>query len=162
MKNYILIFSIILFNSCEKKATDNFTILSEFNQTKNQYSVDSTALENVSSEGGEIICYHNNSDKLVFDFFIYGETGKLNYTYFTDKSLNYQFVVKRNYEYDRPIIEKNMKIDSTINYINHKPNKILYDQNSNEIKDIKKLNNTLSELDSFFKNTFKNNVIIYK
>ena len=55
-----------------------------------------------------------------------------------------------------------MKIDSTINYINYKPNKILYDQNSNEIKDIKKLNNTLSELDSFFKNTFKNNVIIYK
>ncbi|KFC22147.1 hypothetical protein [Epilithonimonas lactis] len=162
MKNYILIFSIILFNSCEKKVADNFPILSEFNQTKNQYRVDSTALENVSSEGGEIICYQNNSDKLVFDFFIYGETGKLNYTYFTDKTLKYQFVVKRNYEYDRPIIEKNVKIDSTINYINYKPNKILYDENSNEIKDIKKLNTTLSEIDSFFKNTLKNNVTINK
>jgi len=39
-------------------------------------------------------------DYLVLDFWLYGETGKLNYTYLTDKDFKFKFVKQVKYEYD--------------------------------------------------------------
>ena len=135
MKSFILIFFLFFIFSCHKNVENKFPIVSEFNHSKNQYKVDTIDLENVSNEGGELIGYYNDSDELVLDFFIYGETGKLNYTFFTNKKLNYHFVVKKNYKYDRPIYEKNMKTDSSIIYLNYDRNPKLFDKKGDEIQD---------------------------
>lgn len=163
MKNFPFLFIVIFLFSCQEKTEDKFPIIKEFDANKKLYKIDTIQLENISTEGGELILYFDKeNEKSVLDFYVYGETGKLNYTYFTEKDFKYQFVIKKDYKYDKPITEKNLKVDSTINYINFEPIEKLYDQNGDEITNVEKLNSTISEIDTFFKQTLKNNVIIRK
>ncbi len=162
MKNLIPFILIFILISCQKKHETIFQIIEDFNAEKIKYRTDTIQLENISSEGGELISYHNNSDKLCLDFFIYGETGKLNYTYFTDKKLNILFVIKRNYRYDSPITEENLKVDSIINYIYYQKTPKLYDENGDVIEN-KILTDSISlEIKEFLKETMSNNVKINK
>ena len=163
MKNIVATYILFgIFSSCQKNVDNKFSVLSDFNQSKNQYAVDTIELENVSGEGGELISYHNDSGQLVLDFFIYGETGKLNYTFFTNKKLEYHFAVKKNYQYNRPIYEHDLKIDSTINYVKNSPLPKLFDQNGLEIQDKKMRDSLITEMDVFLKSTMKNNVVLRK
>lgn len=162
MKNFISIIIILFLFSCQKKHENKFPTIEEFNTTKKDYKIDTIELENISSEGGELISYHNNSNKLCLDFFIYGETGKLNYTYFTDEKLNIHFAIKRDYKYDRSITDENLKIDSTVNFISYENSPKLYDKDGNEIVD-EKLQDSLSlEMKEFLKQIMTNNVKINK
>jgi hypothetical protein len=163
MKKVILFLVLILLFSCQKDLGNPFPIVNDFIENKSQYKIDTMDLENISNEGGEVIVYFNKDNKkTILDFYVYGETGKLNYMYFTEKKFKYQFVVKKEYKYDKPITEKDLKIDSVINYIDFQTNPKLFDQNGNRINDTKKLKSTISKVDSFFKQTLKNNVVIGK
>jgi len=92
---------------------------------------------------------------MVFDFFIYGETEKLNYTYFTDSNLKIKTVIKRDYKYDKPITEENLKIDSTIIYYDYSEKPRFFDQNLKEIYNIPQLKKQQTKLDSFFKKNLR-------
>lgn len=163
MKKFPFLFIVIILFSCQEKTEDKFPIIKEFNTNKKLYKIDTIQLENISTEGGELILYFDKENqKNVMDFYVYGESGKLNYTYFTEKDFKYQFVIKKDYKYDKPITEKSLKIDSTIKYINFEPIEKLYNQNGDEITNVETLNSTISEIDTFFKQTLKNNVIIRK
>jgi len=94
-RNLIFFGSIVLIYSCNRTIDDKFPIISKFNASKDQYKRDTISLEGFSLEGGELIVYHKKSDTLVLDFFLYGETGKLNYTYFTDKNFEYNVCNKK-------------------------------------------------------------------
>lgn len=154
-RNLIFFGSIVLIYSCNRTIDDKFPIISKFNTSKDQYKRDTISLEGFSLEGGELIVYHKKSDTLVFDFFLYGETGKLNYTYFTDKNFEYKFVIKRDYRYNGLITNEKTKIDSTIYFIETKLNPRLYDQNIIEVKDSQKVDSIISEIDYFFKDAAK-------
>ncbi|WKW46022.1 hypothetical protein P3875_09560 [Myroides sp. JBRI-B21084] len=146
---------IVLVNSCNRTNDDKFPIISKFKESKDQYSRDTINLEELSSEGGELIVYYKKSDTLVLDFFLYGETGKLNYTYFTNSKFEYKFVIKRDYTYHGLITDIDIKIDSTIYYIENETIPKIYNKNAVEIKDLKKVDSIKSVADDFFKNTAK-------
>lgn len=162
MKSLILIIFLFFIFSCQKNAETKFPLLAEFNKSRSAYIVDTIELENVSVEGGELISYHNNTDQLVLDFIIYGETNKLNYTFFTNKNLDFKFAVKKNYQYNRPIDEQDMKIDSTIVYIENGSNPKLFDKFGVQIQDEKKRDSLIADMNSFLKETMKNNILIGK
>ena len=162
MKKLLSFFIILIFLSCEKNIVNKFPIIKEFNSTKSQYLKDTIELENISTEGGELIAYHNNSNNLIFDCFVYGETGKLNYTYFTDKKMKIKFVIKKDYNYDRPITDENIKIDSTIYYINFENQSTIYDKKGIKIKNNLLRDSLISDVNNFMKETIKNNVNIRK
>jgi hypothetical protein len=84
---------------------------------------------------------------------LYGETGKLNYKYWTEKSGNmkFKFVKKLNYEYDKPYYEKDYKTDSIIRYLSYSDSKIkLFDINKTEITESELIDKNKLELESFF------------
>ncbi|KIC64233.1 hypothetical protein [Chryseobacterium taiwanense] len=142
--------------SCNKFSNQNLYLIDDFKVSRKEFTKDTIDLENVSSEGGELISYFSDKKKFrVFDFFIYGEMGKLNYTYFTDNNLKIKSVIKRDYKYDKPITEENLKIDSTIIYYDYSEKPILLDQNLKEIHSIQQLKKQQIELDSFFKNNLR-------
>lgn len=141
--------------SCNQVIDDKFPIIAEFNKTKNQYNRDTIDLEGFSLEGSELVVYHKNTDTLILDFFVYGETGKLNYTYFTNKNLDYKFVIKRNYTYGRPITEESIKIDSTVYFLENDSVSKLYDKNAKEIKDSIVKDTIILEIEHFYQDTSK-------
>jgi len=149
-------FLFISIISCSKFSNQNLYLIDDFKQSRNEFTNDTISLENVSSEGGELISYLSDKKKfMVFDFFIYGEMGKLNYTYFTDNNLKIKTVIKRDYKYDKPITEENLKIDSTITYYDYSEKPRFFDQNLKEICNIPQLKKQQIELDSFFKNNLR-------
>lgn len=163
MKFLLLLLTIIFSFSCQEKAEDKFAAIKEFKTNKSQYRIETIELENLSTEGGELKFYFNkDKEEYVLDFSVYGETGKLNYIFFTGKNFKYKTIIKKDYQYNQPITEANTKIDSIIYYINFEPTKKLFDQNLNEVADSKKLNTIVSEVDTFFKRTLRENVVIRK
>ena len=88
---------------------------------------------------------------LVLDFWLYGETGKLNYTYWTDKELKFKFIKQVKYKYDKPYYEVNFKIDTNTNYMSYlNPEIKLFDKDKNEITDKRMIDTKEKELKSFF------------
>jgi len=143
----------------------DFELLQDFKKNKAEFGTpDSFELNDHSSDGGELKVFHDKDfDYIVFDFWLYGETGKLNYTYWTDKNgnLEFKFVKKLNFVYDKPYYEENFKIDSTINYLSYSGKKIrMFDLNRNEIQKAELIDSTKNELESFFKDVTKGIEII--
>ena len=86
------------------------------------------------------------------DFWLYGETGKLNYTYWTDNDFQFKFVKKVNYEYDKPYSEEGFKVDSVTMYLTYsEPNNRLFDSEKKEITDKELVDSTKNELNEFYK-----------
>ncbi len=182
MNRILIIFLIIGFYSCgekqksEKKTktsiiekTDselkNFELLQDFGKNKAKFGTpDTFELNDHSTNGGELKVFHDKDfDYIVFDFWLYGETGKLNYTYWTDKNRNmeFKFVKKLNYEYNKPYYEEDFKIDSTICYLSYSGMKSrMFDLNRNEIQKVELIDSTKNELESFFKDVTKGIKII--
>ena len=165
----ILLLTIGLFSCVENKETDlntqpeskietsseitAFDFLKDFGSNKTQFNSDTIEILDHSTDGGELIVYHDNEfDYVVMDFWLFGETGKLNYTYWTDSDFQIKFVKKVNYEYDKPYYEEGFKVDSTTMYLSYsEPNNRLFDSEKKEITNKELVNSTRNELDKFYK-----------
>lgn len=144
---------------------NDFELLQDFEKNKTEFGTpDIFELNDHSADGGELKIYHDkNFDYIVFEFWLFGETGKLNYTYWMDKNgnLEFKFVKKLNYKYDKPYYEENFKIDSTINYLSYAGMKIrMFDFNRTKIQRTELIDSTKNELESFFKDVTKGIEII--
>jgi hypothetical protein len=168
---YLTIFLLIVgLSSCvENKKTDleadtkseiktkleinDFDFLENFESNKTKFNSDTIEIQDHSTDGGELIVYHNNEfDYVVLDFWLYGETGKLNYTYWTNVDFKFKFVRKVNYVYDKPYYEEGFKIDSISQYLTYsQPNYRLFDSNKNEITDKELVDSTKREIEEFYK-----------
>jgi hypothetical protein len=182
MNRILIIFLLIGFYSCgekqksEKKAENvqigksvselkDFELLQYFEKNKEEFGTpDTFELNDHSADGGELSVFHDKDfDYIVFDFWLYGETGKLNYTYWTEKNGNmkFKFVKQLNYEYDKPYYEKDYKTDSIISYLSYSDSKIkLFDMNKTEITESELIEKNKSELESFFRDVTKGIEII--
>ncbi len=181
MNRILIIFLIIGFYSCgekqksEKKTETtvvkksvselkDFELLQDFEKNKAEFGTDTFDLFGRSSEGGELTIFHNKKfDYVVYDFWIYGELGKLNYTYWTEKNgkLNFKFVKQLEYSYDKPFYQEGFETDSTISYLSYSNSKIkLFDINKMEITESELIEKSKSELESFFRDVTKEIEII--
>ena len=168
MNKVIITFLIFGIISCSEKIRndkkmkiDTFeksTILSDFDLIQNfetelmEFNTDTFILSEHSTDGGELIVFHTNKlNYIVLDFWLYGESGKLNYTYWTNKELKFKFIKQVKYEYDKPYYEENFKIDTITNYISYLNTETkLYDKNKNEINNEVLIEIKKKELESFF------------
>ncbi len=176
MNKILIIFLIIGIYSCgEKQKTEKktesieieksvselkgFELIQDFEKNKTEFGTDTFELNDHSADGGELTVFHDkNFDYIVYDFWLFGETGKLNYTYWTDKNgkMNFKFVKQLKYEYDKPYYEEGYKTDSIIRYLSYSDSKIkLFDINKMEITESEQIEKTKSELESFFKDVIK-------
>ncbi|NBG65418.1 hypothetical protein [Acidiluteibacter ferrifornacis] len=165
----ILLLTIGLFSCVKNKETDSntqpepeietsseisdFDLLKDFESNKTKFNSDTLEILDHSTDGGELIVYHDNEfNYVVMDFWLYGETGKLNYTYWTDNDFQFKFVKKVNYEYDKPYYEEGFKVDSVTMYLTYsEPNNRLFDSEKKEITDKELVDSTKNELNEFYK-----------
>ncbi|TDT47610.1 hypothetical protein CLV90_1688 [Maribacter spongiicola] len=128
----LFVYNIILFNSCadkqkslktnEKIITERTTVslsgfeyISDFDKYMAEFTSQKVELNNLSTEGGELTIFNNKtSNYRVYDFWLYGETGKLNYTFWVAKnnSKDFKFIKQIDYQYDRPYYIEDYKTDS--------------------------------------------------
>ena len=177
MNRILIIFLLIGFYSCgekrkSEKKPDNvgigksvselkdFELLQDFEKNKAEFGTpDTFELNEDLIEGGELKVYHDKDfDYVVMDFWLYGETGKLNYTYWTEKDgkMKFKFVKQVKYKYDKPFNQKNIKIDTTIYYLSYSElKKKLFDINQTEIRKEKLIDSINTEVESFFKEVTK-------
>jgi hypothetical protein len=95
----------------------NFELIDDFTNNKSIFRPDTFKLNDQSTDGGELIAFHTKDrDYLVIDAWLYGETGKLHVTFWTDMKINLKFAQRTNYEYDRPYYEPGYKTQETIEY----------------------------------------------
>ena len=181
MNKVLIIFLIIGFYSCgekqksEKKTEsvevektvselNGFELLQDFEKNKAEFGTDTFDLFGHSSEGGELTIFHDKKfDYVVYDFWIYGELGKLNYTYWAEKNgkLNFKFVKQLEYNYDKPFYQEGFEVDSTTSYLSYSNSKIkLFDINKTEITESELIEKSKSELESFFRDMTKGIEII--
>lgn len=171
MNKVLIIFLIIGLYSCGEKrkmeksvsGLNNFELIQDFEKNKTEFRTDTFELNNHSADGGELKVFHNNNktDYIVLDFWLYGETGRLNYIYWTDKKLNFKIVKKLNYEYDKPYYVDGFKTDSTIHFLSYSNSKTnLFDINKTEVTESEQIEKTKSELESFFRDVTKGIEII--
>ncbi|TXD81004.1 hypothetical protein ESY86_20695 [Subsaximicrobium wynnwilliamsii] len=181
MNKVLIIFLIIGLYSCgekqksEKKAEivevektasklKDFELVQDFEQNKAEFRIDKFELNDHSADGGELTVFHNkNFDYVVLDFWLYGETGKLNYTFWTEKegNMKFKFVKQLKYEYDKPYYVENYKTDSIIRYLTYSDSRIkLFDINKTEITESEQIEKSKSELESFFTDVTKGIEII--
>lgn len=149
----------------ENKTTSElkgFELIENFESNKAKFNSDTLELLDHSTDGGELIVYHDNEfDYVVLDFWLYGETGKLNYTYWTDNDFRFEFVRKINFEYDKPYYEKGFKVDTVTQYLTYSQSKYrLFDSDKNEITDTKLVESTKIELEEFYKDVTEDIEII--
>ena len=176
MKRIIIILLIIGLYSCgekqksEKKTESvkieklvfelkDFELVQDFEKYKAEFRIDTFELNDNSADGGELTVFHNkNFDYVVYDFWLFGETGRLNYTYWTEKNgkMIFKFVKQLKYEYDKPYYEEGYKTDSIIRYLSYSDSKIkLFNINKKEITESEQVEKTKLELESFFKDVIK-------
>ena len=181
MNRILIIFLIIGIYSCgekknSKKNTEfieteksdsgkkDFELLQDFELNKAEFRKDTFELNDHSADSGELIVFHDKKfDYIVLDFWLYGETGKLNYTYWTEKNghMKFKFVKQLNYDYDKPYYEENYKTDSIIRYLSYSDSKIkMFDINKTQITDYKQIESLKTELELFFKDVTKGIEII--
>lgn len=179
MKRALIIILIIGFYSCSEKRKsqdknpqkkieksnfqiNHFRLIQDFEKHKATFTADTLHFFDHSTEGGELKVFLNaTSDYIVLDFWLLGEMGKLNYTYWADKDFNFKTVKKLDYQYDKPFYMSGFKTDSTIYYLSYldSENK-LFDINRLEIKNEKIIDSIRIELESFFKDVTKGMGII--
>ena len=177
MNRILIILLIIGFYSCGEKQKsekntetvvvektvselNDFELLQDFEKNTAEFGTpDTFELNDHSADGGELKVFHNKDfDYIVYDFWLYGETGKLNYTYWTEKNGNmeFKFVKQLKYEYDKPYYEEDYKTDSIIRYLSYSDSKTkLFDINKTEITESEQIEKSKSELESFFRDVTK-------
>jgi hypothetical protein len=72
-----------------------------------------------------LIAYHKkDTDYLVFDIWLFGETGKIHATYWTDKDIKFRIVKRTDFSYDKPYYEKGYKVTETTGYLSYIENSV--------------------------------------
>jgi len=129
-----------------------FDFILDFESNKSKFIKDLIPMDDFSTEGGELTVYHSvDKPYRVFDFWLYGETAKLNYTYWTDKNGNFNFARQTKFEHDKPYYEEGFKTDTLVRYLSYeKPVNKLFDKNRKEISGAEEMEVTKTELKSFF------------
>jgi hypothetical protein len=171
MRGFITIFLLLGIFSCTESGKNaknktsinsqselsNFDFIENFENNTKEFSKDTFELNGYSKDGGELIVFHSHKiNYLVLDFFLYGETGKLNYTYWTDKEFKFKFIKQTKFEYDKPYYEEGYKIDSIINFLSYQNNEIkMFDKNRNEISSKIFIETNEKELKTFFNDVTK-------
>lgn len=115
----------------------NFALIEDFEKSQMLFSSDTFDLIDQSTEGGELITFHNkDKDYLVFDILLFGERGKIHTTYWTDKNVNFKIAKRTNFKYDKPYYEKGYKVTETTEYLSYSGNSLRrYSADKRELKD---------------------------
>ncbi|TMU57465.1 hypothetical protein [Flagellimonas algicola] len=138
--------------SIQKLESDVFDLISDLEADKIIFKKDTLPLDDFSTEGGELIIFTSDKkDYCVFDFWLYGEMGKLHYTYWTDTSNTIVFARRISYNYDRPYYKEGFQIDTMKHYLSfgHTKNR-LFGKNRQEIFEKKETQAVQEDLRSFF------------
>ncbi len=162
----IVIICIFLICGCTKKESNsilstkvppnsnlaNFDYIKDFEKNKSKFTSDTLMLTEFSTDGGMLsISRSKEKEYIVLDFWLYGETGNLNYTYWTDTVFSFIIVKQSIFDFDRPYYEGAFITDTTIRYLSYDLTSIkLFDRYKQEVKDSKFVNMTKAELESFF------------
>jgi hypothetical protein len=115
----------------------NFNLINDFQHHKSIFRTDKFDLAGQSTEGGELVVFHHK-DKVyvVVDIWIFGEMGKINATYWMDKSLNFLIVKRIDFTYDKPFYEKDFKVKEMTTFLSFNSDKVKgYDNVRKELDD---------------------------
>lgn len=115
----------------------NFSLIEDFENSTGMFRRDTFELYGQSAEGGQLIALHSkDKDYLVFDIWLFGETGKIHSLYWTDKKLNFVVVKRTDYTYDRPYYEEGYKVEETTSFYSFLNNSFkAYDAERQEMTD---------------------------
>jgi hypothetical protein len=124
-------------NGINQKDLKDFDLINDFEKNKETFSTDTFALMNHSTEGGEIIVFHTSEKEyLVIDIWLYGEMGKLNTKYWTDKNFDFKMVIETSYDYDKPMYEPDFKTTETTYFYSYSDSIFrIFDQNKSLLQD---------------------------
>lgn len=141
--------SIIL--TTQNLTDKNFNLIEDFEKTKNTFRQDTFDLNLQSTEGGQLIVFHTaDKDYLVLDIKLFGETGKIHATYWTDRELNIKIAKWTDFDYDKPYYENDYKISETTEFYSFLDNSFM--RYNSDKQEIKKSDN--SEIEMEIKNFF--------
>jgi hypothetical protein len=88
-----------------------FELVDDFDRSKTIFRADTFDLEGYSTDGGTLIAYHSNERSyLVFDVWLFGETGGSHTTYWTDKDLRFKVIKTTKNVYDKPYYKAGYKV----------------------------------------------------
>lgn len=144
----------------QKFIDKNFALVDDFGKNESVFRADTFDLIDQSTDGGKLIAYHTKDrDYLVFDIWLFGETGKIHATYWTDKKLNFKIIRRTDFKYDKPYYEKGYRVTETTEYLSYSNNSVRrYSVDQKELKDPaeeKKI-----ECENFFKDVTKDLKIV--
>lgn len=159
MKQMQLLIILILSNNlllAQANGTDkNFRIISDFEKNRGVLQSDTFDLYDHSTDGGQLIVYcPKNREYYAFDIWLFGETGKIHATYWTDKDLKFKIVKRTNFDYDRPYYERGYKVTETTEYLSYEMNTVKrYDKDKRELND--SLSSSTISVENFFQEITK-------
>ncbi len=157
----LLVINICLFDVACYCNTDSigFSTFDKFSANRNDFVKDSIELEDVSTEGSIIYFYHSSKyDFIVLDYWSYGEMGKLNILFISDKSFNILIAQDKQFNYNKPMYAKNFKTQETCEFYTFEKGVAigLYSCNRKKINiDKLRFKNKRNELNKTFKQLIK-------
>jgi hypothetical protein len=134
----------------------NFDLIEDFQKDKAVFRTDKFNLAGQSTEGGELVAFHHKDKAyVVVDIWIFGEMGKINATYWTDKNLNFLIVNRTDFTYDKPFYEKDFKVKETNTFLSYNSDKVRsYDNERKELSD-SQTTEMKKEYEEFFEDVTK-------
>jgi hypothetical protein len=121
----------------QRTVDKNFELIRDFENDKGLFQTDTFDLAGQSTEGGELVAFHHKDKAyVVMDIWIFGEMGKMNATYWTDKKSNFLIVKKTDFAYDKPFYKKDLKITERTMFLSYTSSKVRsYDSERKELID---------------------------
>lgn len=122
---------------------ENFNLIEDFERDKSIFRSDTFDLNGYSTDGGQLIAYHmKDKDYLVLDVWIFGETGKMHSTYWTDDEFNLKIVKRTDFVYDRPYYVEGYKITETTEFYSYSDSTFTrYNSDKREINTVDNVEN---------------------
>ncbi|HAC25210.1 MAG TPA: hypothetical protein DCE81_09870 [Cytophagales bacterium] len=120
----------------DRHSDKNFDLIDDFEKSKSTFRPDTFELFNHSTDGGQLIAYHTkDKDYLVLEIWLFGETGKIHSTYWTDRKLNFKIIKRTDFVYDKPYYEKDYKVTETTEFYSYSDSSFKrYNSDKQEIK----------------------------
>ena len=117
------------------KPEKNFDFIDDFEKSKDTFKSEEFDLEGHSTEGGQVTVYRNAEKSYrVVDIWIFGEMGKVHASYWTDSNSKFIIVRWTDFEYDKPMYEKDFKTKETTHYLSYVADKVrVYDTKRKEL-----------------------------
>lgn len=119
----------------ESHSDENFQLIDDFEKDKGIFRPDTFELNENSTDGGQLIAYHSqDKDYLVLDIWLFGETGKVHSTYWTDRKLKFKIIKRTDFVYDKPYYEEDYTVTETTEFYSYSDNSFIrYNSNKQEI-----------------------------